>query len=122
MLISLNINVSLEKVQRNIKFIHNALGNNNVCKHILSIKLRCRGSCFADNFRFLSYKYNLCDSDWNQKLSFLMGKVKMKLNILYPKSPEASAIRELCKMRDEFFYDVFSIQQLDLMINEICVN
>ena len=39
-----------------------------------------------------------------------------------PKSPEATAIRELCKMRDEFLYDVFSIQQLDLMINEICVN
>ena len=71
--LSSDINVSLET--RNIKFIHNALGNNNVYKHILSIKLRCRGSCFADNFRFLSYKYNLCDSDWNKKLSFLMGKV-----------------------------------------------
>ena len=118
--LSSDINVCLEK--RLIKFIHNALRSNIICKNILSIKLRCKRSCFAENYRFLSYKYNLCDSDWSQELSFLMGKVKMKLNIVYPSSPDASSIRELCKMRDEFFYDIFSPNQLNSLINDVCVN
>ena len=66
--LSSDINVCLEK--RLIKFIHNALRSNIICKNILSIKLRCKRSCFAENHRFLSYKYNLCDSDWSQELSF----------------------------------------------------
>ena len=44
------------------------------------------------------------------------------LNILYPSSPDASSIRELCKMRDEFIYDIFSPNQLNSLINDVCVN
>ena len=79
-------------------------------------------SSFAEDYRFLSYKYNLCDSDWIQELSFLMGKVKMKLISVYPSSPEASSVRELCKMRDELFYYIFSYSQLNTLINDVCVN
>ena len=52
----------LEK--RIIKCKHNALNNNNMMyAQILQVKLRWQNSSFADNYRFLSYKCNLTNSD-----------------------------------------------------------
>ena len=97
--LSTDINALTEK--RMINCIHNALNHNSVCKNLLYTKLRCRHSCFADNFRYLSYKYELCLSEWKNDVSFLMGKVKMKLNTLYPRSTLSHTVSELCEMRDE---------------------
>ena len=79
--LSTDISALIEK--RMINFIHNALNRNSVCKNVLYTKLRCKHSYFAENFRYLSYKYELCLSEWENDVSFLMGKVKMKLNTLY---------------------------------------
>ena len=46
--------------KRILKFIHNS---NSVCENLLQVKLTCRNSCFADNYRFLSHKYNISSSD-----------------------------------------------------------
>ena len=86
------------------------------------MKLRCTNSCFADNYRFLSHKYNLCDSDWNKDIAFLMGKVKMKQIVLYPPSPEASIVRELCSMRDKSSHGLLSYGEIALLIDEISVH
>ena len=118
--LSSDINVILEK--RIIKFIYNALNNNHVCKHLLEIKLRCKNSSFADNYKYISYKYQLCHSDWKKDQSHLMGKVKKKIDILYPKSSVASIITELSDMRDNHFYDVLSHDELISLIDELCIN
>ena len=96
--LSSNFNVLLEK--RIIKCMHNSLHCNSICNQVLHTKLRFKNSCFADNFRYLSYKYTLCTSDWNEDISFLMGKVKMKLKEIYTSPIEAEIVRELCSMRD----------------------
>ena len=61
-----NLSSDCKKLLENriIKFIHNALNINNMCAQILKVKLRCKNSSFADNYRYLSYKYNLTNSDW----------------------------------------------------------
>ena len=64
----------LEK--RIIQFIHNALNNNNMCAQILKEKLRCKNSFIADNYRYLSYKYNLTNSDWINDIRSLLAKVE----------------------------------------------
>ena len=84
----------IEKQMMN--FIHNALNHNSMYKYLLYTKLRCRHSCFADNFRYSSYKY-----EWENDVSFLMGKVQMKLNTLYSRSTLSHTVSELCEMRDE---------------------
>ena len=55
--------------------MHNALNNKNMmCAQILRIKLRYKNSSFADNYRFLSYKYNLTNSDWINAKGSLLAK------------------------------------------------
>ena len=34
-----------------------------MCAQILKVKSKCKNSSFADNYRYLSYKYNLTNSD-----------------------------------------------------------
>ena len=43
--------------KRLIKFIHSALNGNEICKQISSVKLRCKKSSFAENYRSLSWRY-----------------------------------------------------------------
>ena len=107
-----------------INFIHNALNHNGVCKNLLYTKLRCRHSCFADNFRYLSYKYELCLSEWKNDVSFLMGKVKMKLNTLYPRSTLSHTVSELCEMRDEniVWNELFAYDDIVKFIDYICIH
>ena len=91
---------------------------NSICNQVLHTKLRFKNSCFADNFRYLSYKYTLCTNDWNEDISFLMGKVKMKLKEIYTSPIEAKIIGELCLMRD----NGFTRDELSYFIDYICLN
>ena len=45
-----------------IQFIHCALNGNEMCKQILFVKLKCKKSSFAENYRYLSWNYNFSDS------------------------------------------------------------
>ena len=107
-----------------INFIHNAFNHNSVCTNLLYTKLRCRHSCFADNFRFLSYKYELCLSEWKNDVSFLMGKVQMKLNTLYPRSTLSHTVSELCEMSDEniVWNELFAYDDIVKFIDYICIH
>ena len=49
--------------KRILKYINNGLNSNNVCANLLQVKLTCKISCFADNCRYLSHKYNIRSSD-----------------------------------------------------------
>ncbi len=115
-----NFNITLDK--RIIKFLYNSLNCNNTCKQLLRSKLMCTNSCFADNHRLLSYRYDISDKDWNNGLSFLMGKVKKKTHILYPCPPEVNILRELIDMRDDGKFDILSLIELNKLIDDICLN
>ena len=120
--LSTDISALIEK--RMINFIHNALNHNSGCTNLLYTKLRCRHSCFATNFRYLSYKYELCLSEWKNDVSFLMGKVKMKLNTLYPRSTLSHTVSELCEMRDEniVWNELFAYDDIVKFIDNICIH
>ena len=64
--------------KRILKFIHNGLNSNSVCENLLQVKLTCRNSCFADNYRFLSHKYNISSSDWTNNIAILLKKLEIK--------------------------------------------
>ena len=49
-----------------------------MCAQILKAKLRCKNSSFADNYRYLSYKYNLTNLDWINDIGSLLAKVEVK--------------------------------------------
>ena len=118
--ITSNIHIILEK--RFIKFMHNALNGNIVCRQILLAKLRCKKSFFAENYRYLSWKYNISDCDWYANITCLLGKVKIKQKLLYPVSHDASVLHDLCSMRDDDFCKMFNKTQLDQLIIDISIN
>ena len=65
--------------KRILKFIHNGLNSNSVCQNLLQVKLTCKDSCFAGNYRFLSHKYNINSSDWTNDIAILYKKLEIKL-------------------------------------------
>ena len=101
--------------------VYTAHGNH--ISYLLFTKLRCKHSCFADNFRYLSYKYELYLSDWEKDVSFLMGKVKLKLNTLYHRSTLSHTVSELCEMRDEniVWNEFFVYDDIGKFNNYICI-
>ena len=98
--------------------MHNALNGNIVCRQILLVKLLCKKFFFAENYRYLSWKYNISDCDWYTNITCLMGKVKIKQILLY----DASVLHDLCSMRDDDFYKMFNKTQLDHLIIDISIN
>ena len=82
-----------------LKFIHNRLNSNSVCANLLQVKLTCRNFCFANNYRFLSHKYNISSSDWTNDIAIFLKKLEIKF---YSKQniSDALTVKELCNMRD----------------------
>ena len=97
------------------------MNNNNICAQILKVKLRCKNSSFADNYRYRSYKYNLTNSDWISDIGSLLAKVEIKshsgINNL-----DVSTVKELCHMRDNSYYNILSYHDLIKLIEDICIN
>ena len=110
----------LEK--RLIKFIHSALNGNEMYKQVLCVKLRCKKSSFAENYRYLSWKNNFSDCDWFTNIAYLKGKVKIAHLLLYPVSDDASVLHDLCCMRDDDFCGIFTTEQLKQLIIDISFN
>ena len=88
--------------------MHNALYGDIVCRQILLAKLRSKSLFFAENYRYLSWKYNISDCDWYTNITCLMGKVKMIQKLLYPVLHDVSVLHDLCSMRDDDFCKMFN--------------
>ena len=92
-----------------------------MCAQILKATLRCKNSSFADNYRYLSYKYNFTNSDWINDIGSLLAKVEIKshsgINDL-----GVSTVKELCHMRDNSYYNILSYHDLIKLIEDICIN
>ena len=92
-----NFTHSLEKIH--ISFIYNALHHpNELVRLLLHVKLASANSVFAENVRYLSFRYQITREDWNKPHSFLLGKVKFKtpLHVQFT----CQTIVELCNIRD----------------------
>ena len=95
---NLSYNIDLQLDTRVLKFVHSC---NSVCKSLLSAKLHCIKSTFAANYKYLSYKYKICQDDWfcGYKSSDWKNE-----NIQFEKETQsrsnAHTIVELCAIRD----------------------
>ena len=107
--------------KRILKFIHNGLNSNSVCENLLQVKLTCRNSCFADNYRFLSHKYNISSSDWTNNIAILLKKLEIKFHSKQNIS-DAATVKELCNMRDNADFNLLSFSEITKLIADICIN
>ena len=99
-----------------------ARGNTNLRKRGLKRTIRCKKSSFAENYRYLAWKYKFSDCDWFTNIAYLMGKVKIKQLLLYPVSHDSSVLHDLCGTRDDDFCVIFTTAQLKQLINDISIN
>ena len=92
-----------------------------MCAQIFKVKLRCKNSSFDNNYRYLSYKYNLANSDWISDIGSLLAKVEIKshsgINNL-----DVSTVKKLCHMRDNSYCNILSYHDLIKQIEDICIN
>ena len=107
--------------KRILKFIRNGLNNNSVCANLLQVKISCKNSCFADNYRFLSHKYHISSSDWINDIAILQNKLEMQFLSKQNKS-DAATVKELCNMRDNADFNLLSSSEITKLIDDICRN
>ena len=93
-----------------------------MCAQILKVKLRCKNSSFADNYIYLSYKYNLTNSDLINDIRSLLAKVEIESHSSN-NNLDVSTVKELChNMRDNSYYNILSYHDLIKLIEDICIN
>ena len=107
--------------KRILKYINNGLNSNSVCANLLEVKLTCKNSCFADNCRYLSHKYNISSSDWTNNIAILLKKLEMKFHSKQNISDNAT-VKELCNMRDNVNFSILSSFEITKLIDDICIN
>ena len=89
-----NIDAIIDK--RMARFIYNSINHSNTTSlNILRVKLLCVKSTFSANYQYLSFKNGLTEADWYINIDRLMGKVRKKMSILYPKSILCNVLMEL---------------------------
>ena len=71
-----------------------------MCKSLLSAKLHCIMSTFAANYKYLSYKYKICQDDWFMDINLLIRKIKVYFEKETRSRSNAHTIVELCAIRD----------------------
>ena len=104
--------------------MYNALNHSNErCHNLLLTKWNCMRSTFSDNYKYLSYKYQLTDRDWYNDLEHLLGKVKMKFSELCLWSSTASNMLEICSIRDNIVIcNTINNEDTCKLINLLCKN
>ena len=95
--------------------------------YYLLCKLSCTNSTFANNYRHLSYKYELCEQDWHSDLTYLRSKVKMRYNNYETKAHKypltLPTIIELFDIRDSRHMecDIVDRAQGSQLLEALCI-
>ena len=100
-ILNYSYNIDLQLDTRMMKFVHSCLNHcNSVCKSLLLAKLECIKSTFAANYKYLSYKYKICQDDWFMDINFLIAKKKAQFDKDIQNISTAHTIVELCAISD----------------------
>ena len=116
---NLSYNIDLQLDTRVLKFVHSCLNHcNSVCKSLLSAKLHCIKSTLAANYKYLSYKYKIC-----QEVYLLIRNIKVQFEKETQSRSNAHTIVELCAIHDgiangDIMYCTEASKLIDLMTLE----
>ena len=118
---NLSYNSDLQLDTRVLKCVHSCLNHcNSVCKSLLSAKLHYIKSTFAANYKYLSYKYKICQDDWFIDINLLIAKMKVQFEKETQNKSNAHTVVELCAIRDGIAYcDIMSCTEASKLIDLI---
>ena len=114
-----SVNLLLDR--RIAKFIFNVINSKNrTVATLINTFLTCESSVFAENYRYLMYKYNIPMIMWRRDLKTLLSYISNSVIINDWQTVNILIIQELCKMRDDILCSELTSQEIQLFINFVC--
>ena len=107
--------------QRCIKFIWTLLHSPNIIvKSVMRSAIRNGYSTLGENFRYLSYKYNLSPTLWISPLCNIYKCINDYVTDFIVTPDISHFIRELCICRDSGDFSVLTSTDMSQLIENIC--
>ena len=115
-----SVNIILD--HRIAKYIFNVIYSYNITvTSLINTFLNCESSVFAENYRYIMYKYNIPSTLWRSDFKTFISNISytnddindwQRINI--------STLQEFCKMRDGILYSGLTTQEIEVLIDFIC--
>ena len=115
------ITVKLDR--RLTKFVHSMINSkNSTVRELIANFLTTESSVFAENCRYLMYKYDISVFACYGSLYDVMNCIKNIQNVSNEHASNIASIKELCKIRDKVVYSELSPLEANTLIELICTN
>ena len=96
---------------------------NSTVRELIAHFLTTESSVFAENCRYLMYKYDMSAFAWYGSLYDVMNSIKNIQNLSNEHASNVASIKELCKIRDKVaMYSELSPLEANSLIELICTN
>ena len=114
-----SVNIILDR--RIAKYIFNVINSNNITvTSLINTFLNCESSVFAENYRYIMYKYNIPSTLWRSDFKTFISNISYIDDINDRQRINISTLQELCKMRDGILYSGLTTQEIEVLIDFIC--
>ena len=115
----LPIDVLLEK--RCLKFIVSCLQTSNkIVSSITLSSIKHEYSVIGENYRYLSYKYNILPNDWSNEFTIILKNFFSSVERIYANYPEAIFIRDICMQIDNDELEILSAEEMSQLVEYLC--
>ena len=89
--------ISIKLDRRLVKFVYSMLNSRNLTVYVIRLFLQSDSSTFAENVRYLMYKYEIPIFVWERDFSDVIKYVYNKQIISPIQLSEVDGVKELCK-------------------------
>ena len=89
---------------------------------LIRLFLKSDSLTFAENVRYLMYKYEILIFVWERDFSDVIKYVHNKQVISPIQLSEVDSVKELCKMRDDLLFSDLSKRDIQILIDLICIS
>ncbi len=115
--------ISVKLDRRIVKYMFSVINTNNqTMRDMIHCFMSCDSSVFAENCRYIMYKYEIPIIMWYGELKALMSKVTAKHVLTDEQLSNVSAVQELCSIRDNILTCHLLKCEVQSLIDIICLD
>ncbi len=119
----LSDNIEVKLHRKLAKYIISIIySDNQYVSSLVSVILKCSSSPVAENYRLLSYLYNILPSDWENGVTKVLRKIKQKYVLTDVQCNTIAVIKELIDMRDDISATFATNQEIEPLLLDLCRN
>ena len=114
-------NIELKLHRKLAKYIFNLLYNDNIyVSEVMTYLIKCGSSIVGENYRLLSYLYDISPADCENGISRVLRKIVSKQVLSEEQIISIKVVKELIEMRDDLNYNFASKRLINLLLVDIC--